>query len=79
MSVHEILANLSEGIDTDSQGSGPSIERQAARAARARWLSEVLTPLDSVEELGRFLPPQARYVGPGPWIEALEAYNRSEA
>jgi hypothetical protein len=46
-------------------------------AAKKRWLAavdrlmEAAEPPDSLDELADLLPPKARYIGPGPWLDAI--------
>lgn len=76
--LDKVLAMALEGHDTVQEvGRDRGGEAdQGARRDAASWLTEVLKPMETAEEIGRNLPLKARCVGPGPWIEALEEYYR---
>lgn len=63
MTIQDILAKRLEEGNTDTA---------------ARWLASALESLGAAEDLSRQLPPQARCVGPGPWLQSLEEYYRSD-
>lgn len=52
-------------------------------SARAKWneavtrLMSAASPPDSFDELAEKLPCKARYVGPGPWLDAIRDSCRS--
>ena len=45
-------------------------QREGWNAAVARLVSAASAP-GSFDELADQLPPKARYVGPGPWLDAI--------
>jgi hypothetical protein len=67
MDKEEILALLK----TKSAGGTGSV-KQASEAKAINRLAAAMTIPSSFKDLERELPPMARYLGPGVWMDAIK-------
>jgi hypothetical protein len=64
MTLEELASTLRVCADND-----------ADRLAAIDRLISAATPCDGFDEIERELPAKARYIGPGPWLDAIREAN----